>query len=146
MSSLKTDRSRRELARAEAPSPGGVNSPVRAFRGVTGDPLFVARGEKARLYDEDGNGYIDYMLSWGPLLAGHAHPAIVKAIAEAAAWGTCLGAPTARQNVLAEKVLALFPSLRKLRFVNSGSEATHSEFRVARPFTGRETVGHFDAR
>ena len=124
MSPLKTDRSRRELARAKALFPGGVNSPVRAFRGVTGDPLFIARGEKARLYDEDGNGYIDYMLSWGPLLAGHAHPAIVKAIAEAAALGTSFGAPTARENVLAEKVRALVPSLRKLRFVISGTEAT----------------------
>src|SRR5207245_4793000 len=144
MSSLKTDRSRRELARAKALFPGGVNSPVRAFRGVTGDPLFIARGEKARLYDEDGNGYIDYMLSWGPLLAGHAHPAIVKAIAEAAALGTSFGAPTARENVLAEKVRALVPSLRKLRFVNSGTEATQSALRVARAFTGRERVGKFE--
>src|SRR5438477_8844173 len=144
MSSLKTDRSRRELARAKALFPGGVNSPVRAFRGVTGDPLFIARGEKARLYDEDGNGYIDYMLSWGPLLAGHAHPAIVKAIAEAAALGTSFGAPTARENVLAEKVRALVPSLRKLRFVNSGTEATQSALRVARAFTGRERVVKFE--
>src|SRR6059058_4739369 len=144
MSPLKTDRSRRELARAKALFPGGVNSPVRAFRGVTGDPLFIARGEKARLYDEDGNGYIDYMLSWGPLLAGHAHPAIVKAIAEAAALGTSFGAPTARENVLAEKVRALVPSLRKLRFVNSGTEATQSALRVARAFTGRERVVKFE--
>src|SRR2546422_3499584 len=144
MSSLKTDRSRRELARAKALFPGGVNSPVRAFRGVTGDPLFIARGEKARLYDEDGNGYIDYMLSWGPLLAGHAHPAIVKAIAEAASLGTSFGAPTARENVLAEKVRALVPSLRKLRFVNSGTEATQSALRVARAFTGRERVVKFE--
>ena len=144
MSSLKTDRSRRELARAKALFPGGVNSPVRAFRGVTGDPLFIARGEKARLYDEDGNGYVDYMLSWGPLLAGHAHPAIVKAIAEAAALGTSFGAPTARENVLAEKVRALVPSLRKLRFVNSGTEATQSALRVARAFTGRERVVKFE--
>ena len=144
MSPLKTDRSRRELARAKALFPGGVNSPVRAFRGVTGDPLFIARGEKARLYDEDGNGYIDYMLSWGPLLAGHAHPAIVKAIAEAAALGTSFGAPTARENVLAEKVRALVPSLRRLRFVNSGTEATQSALRVARAFTGRERVVKFE--
>src|SRR6266478_5800492 len=142
--SLKTDRSRRELARAKALFPGGVNSPVRAFRGVAGDPLFIARGEKARLYDEDGNGYIDYMLSWGPLLAGHAHPAIVKAIGEAAALGTSFGAPTARESVLAEKVLALVPSLKKLRFVNSGTEATQSALRVARAFTGRERVVKFE--
>src|SRR5438552_1055483 len=144
MSSLKTDRSRRELARAKALFPGGVNSPLRPFRGVTGDPLFIARGEKARLYDEDGNGYIDYMLSWGPLLAGHAHPAIVKAIAEAAALGTSFGAPTARENVLAEKVRALVPSLRKLRFVNSGTEATQSALRVARGSTGRERIVKFE--
>jgi glutamate-1-semialdehyde 2,1-aminomutase len=142
--SLKTDRSRRELARAKALFPGGVNSPVRAFRGVAGDPLFIARGEKARLYDEDGNGYIDYMLSWGPLLAGHAHPAIVKAVGEAAALGTSFGAPTVRENVLAEKVRALVPSLKKLRFVNSGTEATQSALRVARAFTGRERILKFE--
>ena len=144
MSSLKTDRSRRELARAKTLFPGGVNSPVRAFRGVIGDPPFIARGEKARLYDEDGNGYIDYVLSWGPLLAGHAHPAILKAIGEAAALGTSFGAPTARESVLAEKVRALVPSMRKLRFVNSGTEATQSSLRVARGFTGRERVVKFE--
>src|SRR5256885_6393345 len=144
MSPRKTDRSRRELARAKALFPGGVNSPVRAFRGVTGDPLFIARGEKARLNEEDGNGYIDYMLSWGPRLAGHAHPAIVKAIAEAAALGTSFGAPTARESVLAEKVRALVPSLRRLRFVNSGTEATQSALRVARAFTGRERIVKFE--
>src|SRR5437660_3045850 len=144
MSSLKTDRSRRELARAKTLFPGGVNSPVRAFRGVIGDPPFIARGEKARLYDEDGNGYIDYVLSWGPLLAGHAHPAILKAIGEAAALGTSFGAPTARESVLAEKVRALVPSMRKLRFVNSGTEATQSSLRVARAFTGRERVVKFE--
>jgi len=144
MSSLKTDRSRRELARAKTLFPGGVNSPVRAFRGVIGDPPFIARGEKARLYDEDGNGYIDYVLSWGPLLAGHAHPAILKAIGEAAALGTSFGAPTARESVLAEKVRTLVPSMRKLRFVNSGTEATQSSLRVARGFTGRERVVKFE--
>ncbi|TMA85486.1 MAG: glutamate-1-semialdehyde-2,1-aminomutase [Deltaproteobacteria bacterium] len=141
---MKTDRSRRELARAKTLFPGGVNSPVRAFRGVIGDPPFIARGEKARLYDEDGNGYIDYVLSWGPLLAGHAHPAILKAIGEAAALGTSFGAPTARESVLAEKVRALVPSMRKLRFVNSGTEATQSSLRVARGFTGRERVVKFE--
>jgi glutamate-1-semialdehyde 2,1-aminomutase len=144
MSPLKTDRSRRELARAKTLFPGGVNSPVRAFRGVAGDPLFIARGEKARLYDVDGNGYIDYMLSWGPLLAGHAHPAIVKAIGEAVVLGTSFGAPTARESVLGEKVRALVPSLRKLRFVNSGTEATQSALRVARAFTGRERIVKFE--
>src|SRR5437899_11634655 len=102
MSSLKTDRSRRELARAKALFPGGVSSPVRAFKGVTGDPLFIARGEKARLFDEDGNSYLDYVLSWGPLLAGHAHPKILEAIQQAAALGTSFGAPTAWESTLAE--------------------------------------------
>src|SRR3989442_12379095 len=101
MSSLKTDRSRRELARAKTLFPGGVNSPVRAFRGVIGDPPFIARGEKARLYDEDGNGDIDYVLSWGPPLAGHAHPAVLTAIGGAAPLGTSLGAPTAPERQLA---------------------------------------------
>jgi len=144
MSPLKTDQSRRELARSKALFPGGVNSPVRAFKGVSGDPVFIARGEKARLYDEDGNAYIDYVLSWGPLLAGHAHPAIVKAIEEAAALGTSFGAPTARESALAEKVRTLVPSMRKLRFVNSGTEATQSALRVARGFTGRERVVKFE--
>jgi glutamate-1-semialdehyde 2,1-aminomutase len=111
MPTLKTDASAREFARAKSLFPGGVNSPVRAFKGVIGDPLFIARGEKARLFDEDGNAYIDYVLSWGPLLAGHAHPRIVQAIHEAAELGTSFGAPTVRESVLAEKVRALVPSM-----------------------------------
>src|SRR3954467_4313828 len=107
MSPLNTGKSRREFARARGLFPGGVNSPVRAFKGVQGDPLFIARGEKSRLFDEDGNSYIDYVLSWGPLLAGHAHPRIVEAITQAAQLGTSFGAPTARESVLAEKVRAL---------------------------------------
>ena len=141
---LHTDKSRREFARAKALFPGGVNSPVRAFKGVGGDPLFIARGEKARLYDEDGNGYVDYVLSWGPLLAGHAHPKIVAAIAQAAALGTSFGAPTARESTLAEKVRALVPSMKKLRFVSSGTEATQAALRVARGFTGRERIVKFE--
>ena len=142
--SLKTEKSRRELARARSLFPGGVNSPVRAFKGVGGDPLFVARGEKARLYDEDGNAYVDYVLSWGPLLAGHAHPRILEAIQGAAALGTSFGAPTARESVLAEKVRALVPSMRKMRFVSSGTEATQAALRVARGFTGRERIVKFE--
>src|SRR3981189_269711 len=144
MAALTTEEARRELARARGLFPGGVNSPVRAFNGVGGDPVFIARGEKARLYDEDGNGYLDYVLSWGPWLAGHAHPRIVEAIQQAAALGTSFGAPTARESVLAEKVRALVPSMRKLRFVNSGTEATQSALRVARGFTGRERVVKFE--
>jgi glutamate-1-semialdehyde 2,1-aminomutase len=141
---MKTQASQREFARAKSLFPGGVNSPVRAFKGVGGDPLFIARGEKARITDEDGNAYIDYVLSWGPLLAGHAHPRIVQAVSQAAALGTSFGAPTVRESALAEKVRALVPSLRKLRFVNSGTEATSHALRVARGFTGRERVVKFE--
>ena len=144
MSFLKTDASRREHARALKLFPGGVNSPVRAFKGVGGEPLFIARGSGARLIDEDGNSYIDYVLSWGPLLAGHAHPRIVQALADTAALGTSFGAPTVRESVLAEKVRALVPSMKKLRFVNSGTEATQSTLRVARGFTGRERIVKFE--
>ncbi|MGZ6143194.1 MAG: glutamate-1-semialdehyde 2,1-aminomutase, partial [Myxococcales bacterium] len=141
---MKTEASAREFARAKTLFPGGVNSPVRAFKGVLGDPLFIARGEKARLIDEDGNSLIDYVLSWGPLLAGHAHPRIVQAITEAAQLGTSFGAPTARESVLGEKVRALVPSMQKMRFVSSGTEATQSALRVARGFTGRERVVKFE--
>jgi glutamate-1-semialdehyde 2,1-aminomutase len=142
--SLKTEASAREFTRARSLFPGGVNSPVRAFKGVLGDPLFIARGEKARLFDEDGNSYIDYVLSWGPLLAGHAHPRIVQAITDAAQLGTSFGAPTARESVLGEKVRKLVPSMQKLRFVSSGTEATSHALRVARAFTGRERVVKFE--
>ncbi|HET7788065.1 MAG TPA: glutamate-1-semialdehyde 2,1-aminomutase [Myxococcales bacterium] len=141
---MKTEASSREFARAKGLFPGGVNSPVRAFKGVGGDPLFVARGEGARLYDEDGNSFIDYVLSWGPLLAGHAHPRILAAIQEAAALGTSFGAPTARESVLGEKVRALVPSMQKLRFVSSGTEATQAALRVARGFTRRERIVKFE--
>src|SRR5438105_6215030 len=141
---MKTEASARELARAKMLFPGGVNSPVRAFKGVGGEPLFIARGEKARLIDEDGNSYVDYVLSWGPLLAGHAHPRIVQAIAEAAQLGTSFGAPTARESVLGEKVRQLVPSMQRMRFVSSGTEATSHALRVARGFTGRERVVKFE--
>jgi glutamate-1-semialdehyde 2,1-aminomutase len=141
---MKHDASAREFGRAKGLFPGGVNSPVRAFKGVGGEPLFIARGEQARIVDEDGNSYIDYVLSWGPLLAGHAHPRIVEAITEAARLGTSFGAPTARESVLAEKVRQLVPSMKKLRFVSSGTEATSHALRVARGFTGRERVVKFE--
>lgn len=142
--SLKISRSQREFARARALFPGGVNSPVRAFKGVLGDPLFIARGEKARLVDEDGNSFIDYVLSWGPLLAGHAHPRIVEALGSAARLGTSFGAPTARESDLAERVRGLVPSMKRMRFVSSGTEATQSSLRVARGFTGRERIVKFE--
>jgi glutamate-1-semialdehyde 2,1-aminomutase len=141
---MKHDASAREFGRAKGLFPGGVNSPVRAFKGVGGEPLFIARGEKARIVDDDGNSYIDYVLSWGPLLAGHAHPKIVAAITETARLGTSFGAPTGRESVLAEKVRQLVPSMKKLRFVSSGTEATSHALRVARGFTGRERVVKFE--
>ena len=141
---IQSSRSRRELARARTLFPGGVNSPVRAFKGVGGDPLFIARGEKARIFDEDGNSLLDYVLSWGPLLAGHAHPRIVEAVSAAARLGTSFGAPTARESELAEKVRALVPSMQRLRFVSSGTEATQSALRLARGFTGRERIVKFE--
>jgi glutamate-1-semialdehyde 2,1-aminomutase len=141
---MKTEKSAREFDRAKKVFPGGVNSPVRAFKGVQGDPVFIARGEGARLFDEDGNSYVDYVLSWGPLLAGHAHPKIVQAVTEAARLGTSFGAPTARESVLAEKVRQLVPSMQKMRFVSSGTEATSHALRVARGFTGRERIVKFE--
>ena len=141
---MKTDASQREHARAQRLFPGGVNSPVRAFKGVGGDPLFIERGEGAHLVDADGNRLIDYVLSWGPLLAGHAHPAIIEAITRAAALGTSFGAPTARESRLAEKVRALVPSMQRMRFVSSGTEATSAALRVARGFTRRDRVVKFE--
>jgi glutamate-1-semialdehyde 2,1-aminomutase len=141
---MKTAKSQKELARARALFPGGVNSPVRAFRAVGGEPLFISRGEGAHLVDVDGNHLVDYVLSWGPLLAGHAHPEIVRAVADAAAQGTSFGAPSPRESDLAEKVRALVPSMKRMRFVSSGTEATSASLRVARGFTGRERIVKFE--
>jgi glutamate-1-semialdehyde 2,1-aminomutase len=124
--------------------PGGVNSPVRAFRAVGGEPFFVARGEGARIWDVDGNEYLDYVLSWGPLILGHAHPAVLRAIADAAARGTSYGAPTEAEVELAEAVRGFVPSMERLRLVNSGTEATLSAVRLARGFTGRELILKFE--
>jgi len=123
--------------------PGGVNSPVRAFRGVGGTPIFFKQGAGARLTDEDGNSYLDYVLSWGPLLLGHAHPAVVAAIAAQAAQGTSFGAPTALETELAELVISLMPGIEQVRFVNSGTEATMSALRLARAYTGRDKILKF---
>jgi glutamate-1-semialdehyde 2,1-aminomutase len=141
---MKTAKSQKELARARALFPGGVNSPVRAFRAVGGEPLFIARGEGPHLVDVDGNHLVDYVLSWGPLLAGHAHPEIVRAVADAAAQGTSFGAPSPRESDLAEKVRALVPSMKRMRFVSSGTEATSAALRVARGFTGRDRIVKFE--
>jgi glutamate-1-semialdehyde 2,1-aminomutase len=123
--------------------PGGVNSPVRAFGRVGGTPFFVARAEGSRLYDVDGREYLDYVLSWGAILAGHAHPRITAAVAGAAARGTSYGAPTAAEVELAEQVVAAVPSVDMVRFVNSGTEATMSAVRLARAATGRELILKF---
>jgi glutamate-1-semialdehyde 2,1-aminomutase len=132
------------MRRAEALIPGGVNSPVRAFRSVGCDPVFVARGEGAYLFDVDGNRYIDYVCSWGPLLLGHRHPAIIQALEETLAIGTSFGAPTEREVELAEAIAAAVPSIEMVRLVNSGTEATMSAIRLARGFTGRDLIVKFE--
>src|SRR5271170_6159615 len=137
-------RSRALQQRAEKLLPGGVNSPVRAFRAVGGEPPFVERGEGAYLWDADGNRYIDYFGSWGPMILGHAFPVAVKAVQQAVARSASFGASTAAEGDLAELVVKAFPSIEKLHFVNSGTEATMSAIRVARAFTGRKYVIKFE--
>jgi glutamate-1-semialdehyde 2,1-aminomutase len=132
------------FSRAQKHIPGGVNSPVRAFRSVGGSPLFIARGKGSRIFDVDGNEYIDYVGSWGPLLLGHAHPAIVEAVNEALQSGTSFGAPTEREIELAELISEIMPSIEMVRLVNSGTEATMSAIRVARGFTGRDLIVKFE--
>ena len=139
-----TDRSRALFAEAQAILPGGVDSPVRAFRAVGGDPLFIDRGEGAWLTDVDGNRYVDYMLSWGPLILGHAPREVVHAIAGAAALGTSFGAPSPLEGELARRVQRFMPSLEMLLFVSSGTEATMSALRLARAFTGRAKFLKFE--
>jgi glutamate-1-semialdehyde 2,1-aminomutase len=124
--------------------PGGVNSPVRAFRAVGGNPLFIEKAKGSKIYDVDGNSYIDYVLSWGPMILGHAHPAVVKALKNAVMKGTSFGAPTALEIELAELVLKAYPSMDKVRMVNSGTEATMSAIRAARGFTGRDKIIKFE--
>jgi glutamate-1-semialdehyde 2,1-aminomutase len=124
--------------------PGGVNSPVRAFRAVGGDPLFIASGKGATMTDVDGKSYIDYVLSWGPLILGHAHPEVVEALARAAETGTSFGACTPREVEMAERILEAYPSIERVRLVNSGTEATLSALRVARAATGRDKILKFE--
>ncbi len=123
--------------------PGGVNSPARAFGGVGGEPIFFERGAGAHLFDLDGNRYLDYIGSWGPMILGHAHPAVVAAIHDAAGRGTSFGAPTEAESELAEMIVAAVPSVEKVRLVNSGTEATMSALRLARGATGREKIIKF---
>jgi glutamate-1-semialdehyde 2,1-aminomutase len=137
---MKTTESEKLFARAQELIPGGVNSPVRAFRSVGGTPRFIERSEGAYVWDADGNRYVDYVLSWGPLVLGHAHPAVVKALQDAVMRGTSYGAPTRLENELAELVIDTVPSIEMIRFVNSGTEATMSALRLARAYTGREKI------
>ena len=132
------------FARAQRHIPGGVNSPVRAFRAVGGDPVFFQRGEGAYLIDADNRHYIDYVGSWGPMIAGHAHPEVVRAVQDAAARGLGFGAPTAIETEMADTVCALMPTLEQVRMVNSGTEATMSAIRLARGFTGRDAIVKFE--
>ena len=138
------ERSRQLFEEAARYVPGGVNSPVRAFRAVGGEPFFVARASGSRITDVDGRTYIDYVGSWGPMILGHAHPRVVAAIQKAAEAGTSYGAPTETETRLARLVQAAFPSLERMRFVSSGTEACMSALRVARGFTGRSGIVKFE--
>ena len=141
---MNTNRSETLFKQATEVLPGGVNSPVRAFKGVGGTPLFIARAEGAYLYDVDGNKYIDYVGSWGPMIVGHAHPQVVEAVNTAVANGTSYGAPTEVEVELARMVVAAVPSIEMVRFVNSGTEATMSALRLARAFTKRDKFIKFE--
>jgi glutamate-1-semialdehyde 2,1-aminomutase len=141
---LAMDRSARLMERAVRSMPGGVNSPVRAFRSVGWDPLFMERGEGSRIFDVDGNAYIDYVMSYGPLVLGHAYPDVIEAIERTARKGTTFGAPTELEVELAELVCEAVPSIEMVRMTNSGTEATMSAIRLARGFTGREKILKFD--
>src|SRR5215472_13788570 len=137
-------KSERLFKRAQELIPGGVNSPVRAFRAVGGQPLFIERGEGAHIWDADGRKYIDYVGSWGPLIFGHRPPEVVKALKDILEIGTSFGAPTEREVELAGLITNFIPSVEKVRLVNSGTEATMSAIRLARGFTGRDRIVKFD--
>ena len=140
---LDHTKSRALFEKAQALIPGGVNSPARAFRAVGGDPIFFERGEGALLFDVDGNSYIDFVGSWGPLILGHRYPAVIEALREVLEIGTSFGAPTEREVEMAQLICELVPSIESVRLVNSGTEATMSAIRVARGFTGRDLVVKF---
>src|SRR5213078_4394257 len=137
-------RSSRLFARAQRILPGGVDSPVRAFKSVGASPLFIRRAAGSRIEDVDGNRYVDYVMSWGPLIHGHAPRGLVKALAAAAKDGTSFGAPSPLEVELGERVRALMPSIERVRFVSSGTEATMSAVRVARAATGRDAILKFE--
>jgi glutamate-1-semialdehyde 2,1-aminomutase len=135
-----TSRSKQLFEKAKQFIPGGVNSPVRAFRAVGGNPIFIKKAKGAFLYDEDGNEYVDLINSWGPMILGHAHPMIEEAVKDALTTSPSFGAPTAREVEMAETICSIMPSVEKVRMVNSGTEATMSAIRVARGFTGRDKI------
>lgn len=140
---MHLEKSTTAFAEAKRYMPGGVNSPVRSYKSVGSVPPFIARGAGSHLFDIDGNEYIDYVSSWGPLVAGHAHPQVVKALQEAATRGTSYGAPTLLETELAKLVQKVYPSMEVMRMVNSGTEATMSALRLARGFTGRDKIVKF---
>jgi glutamate-1-semialdehyde 2,1-aminomutase len=150
---LRLERSISAFSRARGIIAGGVNSPVRAFRAVGGSPVFMQRGSGPFLFDIDGHEYVDYVLSWGPLILGHAHPAVVKAIAQTAQRGSSFGTPTEAETELGELIRSLMPAIERIRFTSSGTEATMSAIRLARGVTGRDSIvkfagcyhGHADA-
>ncbi|HZR47266.1 MAG TPA: glutamate-1-semialdehyde 2,1-aminomutase [Candidatus Manganitrophaceae bacterium] len=141
---MKRDRSAALFEEAQKRIPGGVNSPVRAFKAVGGNPLFIKRAKGSKIVDVDGNRFIDYVLSWGPMIVGHAHPKVVEAIRKTAALGTSFGAPTPLEIDLAKLVQKNFPLMERVRFVNSGTEATMSAIRLARGFTNRNKIIKFE--
>src|SRR5438477_6351020 len=141
---MRTARSARLFRRAQAILPGGVDSPVRAFKSVGAAPLFIRRASGAHIEDVDGNTFVDYVMSWGPLIHGHAPRALVKALAAAAKKGTSFGAPSALEVELGERVRALMPSIERVRFVSSGTEAAMSAVRVARAATNRDRIIKFE--
>jgi glutamate-1-semialdehyde 2,1-aminomutase len=141
---MKTDLSEKLFAKANDLFPGGVNSPVRAFRGVGGTPRFIARAKGSHLVDVDGNDYVDYVLSWGPMIVGHCHADVMRAVQDAMKEGSSFGAPSPREIQLAELVRARMPWVEKMRFCSSGTEATTAAIRVARGFTGRDDILKFD--
>ncbi|MBI2831582.1 MAG: glutamate-1-semialdehyde 2,1-aminomutase [Chloroflexi bacterium] len=141
---MKLERSQKLFEEAQQYLPGGVDSPVRAFKAVGGTPIFIVRGKGSKIHDEDGNEFIDYVCSWGPLILGHSHPQVVKALKKAVEQGTSFGASTELEVRLAKLISKAFPSMEMLRFVNSGTEATMSALRLARAFTRRDKIIKFD--
>ncbi|BDG03497.1 glutamate-1-semialdehyde 2,1-aminomutase [Anaeromyxobacter oryzae] len=141
---MKTELSEKLFAKAKDLFPGGVNSPVRAFKGVGGTPRFIARGKGSHIFDVDGNDYVDYVLSWGPLIVGHCHHEVMREVQDAMKDGSSFGAPSPREIQLAELVRERMPWVEKMRFCSSGTEATTAAIRVARGFTGRDDILKFD--